>query len=56
MAKLPGSQTEKNILTAFAGESQARNCGHLHHGPEAPEKCLACAHPRDHFELHGENW
>ena len=25
MAKLPGSQTEKNILTAFAGESQARN-------------------------------
>lgn len=25
MAKLKGSQTEKNILTAFAGESQARN-------------------------------
>ena len=25
MAKLSGSQTEKNILTAFAGESQARN-------------------------------
>ncbi len=25
MVKLPGSQTEKNILTAFAGESQARN-------------------------------
>ncbi|HSM90361.1 MAG TPA: rubrerythrin family protein, partial [Desulfobacterales bacterium] len=25
MAKLKGSKTEKNLLTAFAGESQARN-------------------------------
>jgi rubrerythrin len=25
MGKLKGTQTEKNILTAFAGESQARN-------------------------------
>ncbi len=25
MGDLKGSQTEKNILTAFAGESQARN-------------------------------
>ncbi len=25
MSKLKGSQTEKNLLTAFAGESQARN-------------------------------
>jgi rubrerythrin len=25
MSPLKGSQTEKNILTAFAGESQARN-------------------------------
>ncbi|MGW8287045.1 MAG: ferritin family protein, partial [Desulfobulbales bacterium] len=25
MAALKGTQTEKNILTAFAGESQARN-------------------------------
>ena len=25
MANLSGSKTEKNILTAFAGESQARN-------------------------------
>ena len=25
MASLKGTQTEKNILTAFAGESQARN-------------------------------
>ncbi len=25
MAKLKGTRTEKNLLTAFAGESQARN-------------------------------
>ena len=35
---------------------RCRNCGYLHEGTEAPEKCLACDHPRDHFELLGENW
>jgi rubrerythrin len=33
-----------------------RNCGYLHDGSEAPDSCPACAHPRDHFELHGENY
>ncbi len=32
------------------------NCGYLHEGLEAPETCAACAHPRSHFELLGENW
>lgn len=32
------------------------NCGYLHEGKQAPEKCLACDHPRDHFELLCENW
>jgi rubrerythrin len=32
------------------------NCGYLHEGMEAPELCPACAHPRAHFELLGENW
>jgi rubrerythrin len=35
---------------------RCRNCGYLHEGPEAPDKCPACAHPTDHFELLGENW
>jgi rubrerythrin len=35
---------------------RCRNCGYLHHGNEAPELCPACAHPRAHFELLGENW
>jgi len=32
------------------------NCGYLHEGEEAPDKCPACAHPQAHFELLGENW
>ena len=32
------------------------NCGYLFEGTEAPELCPACAHPRAHFEVLGENW
>jgi rubrerythrin len=35
---------------------KCRNCGYLHTGTEAPEKCPACVRPRDNFELLGENW
>lgn len=35
---------------------RCRNCGYLQSGTEAPELCPACAHPRAHFELLGENW
>ncbi len=32
------------------------NCGYLHTGTEAPAACPACAHPRDYYEVLGENW
>jgi len=35
---------------------RCRNCGYLHEGTEAPNKCPACDHPQAHFELLGENW
>lgn len=35
---------------------RCRNCGFLHEGKKAPKTCPACDHPRDHFELLGENW
>jgi rubrerythrin len=35
---------------------RCRNCGYLHDGTGAPEQCPACAHPKAHFELLGENW
>ncbi|MBP7602349.1 MAG: rubrerythrin family protein [Spirochaetes bacterium] len=28
-----------------------RNCGYIHEGSEAPEKCPTCEHPRAYFEL-----
>ncbi|HER63372.1 MAG TPA: rubrerythrin family protein [Desulfobacteraceae bacterium] len=35
---------------------RCRNCGYLHEGTEAPDKCPACAHPQAHFELLCENY
>ena len=35
---------------------RCRNCGYLHEGKEAPQACLACAHPQAYFELLAENW
>ncbi len=32
------------------------NCGYLHEGKEAPDRCPACDHAQAHFELLGENW
>ena len=33
-----------------------QNCGYTHEGTSAPEACLACAHPRAHFQVLSENW
>ena len=30
---------------------RCRNCGYIHEGKEAPEKCPACAHPQAFFEV-----
>lgn len=35
---------------------RCRNCGYVHEGEEAPQRCPACAHAQAHFELLGENW
>jgi len=35
---------------------RCRNCGYLHEGSEAPERCPACDHPQAHMELLGENY
>jgi rubrerythrin len=33
-----------------------RNCGHIHGGLTAPEKCPTCAHPKAYFELWETNY
>jgi rubrerythrin len=35
---------------------KCRNCGYVHEGKEAPEKCPACAHPWGFYELLCQNW
>jgi len=35
---------------------KCRNCGYIHEGPEAPEKCPACLHPRSYYELQCANY
>ena len=35
---------------------QCRNCGHIHIGKKAPERCPVCDHPQAHFQLKPENY
>ncbi len=35
---------------------RCRNCGYLHQGKEAPDKCPACVKHQGFFELLCENW
>jgi len=49
---------EKGQVFKRDSETQwkCRNCGYVHTGKEAPEKCPACAHPQAFYELLGENY
>jgi len=33
---------------------KCRNCGYVHEGKEAPEKCPACLHPKAYYEIKEE--
>ena len=35
---------------------KCRNCGYLHEGSSAPEKCPACLHPQAYFEVKEGNY
>ena len=35
---------------------KCRNCGYVHEGPEAPESCPSCSHPKAYFEIKEENY
>ncbi|MFO7714465.1 rubrerythrin [Desulfosarcina sp.] len=32
------------------------NCGYIHEGLQAPEKCPACVRPQNHFEIFTPSW
>ena len=52
----------KNIKdgTVFKNEKtvkwHCRNCGYVHEGAEAPDKCPACDHPQAYYEILCENY
>jgi len=33
-----------------------RNCGYVHEGTEAPQKCPACQHPQSYYELYMQDY
>ncbi len=35
---------------------KCRNCGYVHEGPGAPNKCPACLHPQEFFEIKEETY
>jgi rubrerythrin len=35
---------------------KCRNCGYIFEGPEPPEKCPVCEHPRSYYEIWCENY
>lgn len=35
---------------------KCRNCGYVHEGKDAPNKCPACEHPQSYYELLCENY
>jgi len=35
---------------------KCRNCGYVHEGEEAPNKCPACKHPQSFFEIKEDNY
>ncbi len=37
-------------------EWECRNCGYIHKGKEAPDKCPACLHGKEYYELHVKNY
>ena len=49
---------EAGLVFARSGKVRwtCRNCGYVHEGEKAPEKCPACLHPKAFYEVDAENY
>lgn len=49
---------DKDLVFTSDGTAvwKCRNCGHIHIGGQAPEKCPVCEHPQAFFEINAENY
>jgi rubrerythrin len=48
--------TGKSFSRASSRVWRCINCGYIHEGQRAPEKCPACVRPSNYFELFAPNW
>ena len=47
-----GKVFKKDIVVKW----KCRNCGYIHEGKDAPDKCAACDHPQAFYEVLAENY
>jgi rubrerythrin len=53
LEKVKEGQVFKRAVKTFW---KCRNCGKIYEGPEAPEICPVCKHPRAYYEVKSENY
>jgi len=49
---ISGKVFKKDIVVKW----KCRNCGYIHEGKDAPDKCPACDHPQAFYEVLAENY
>ncbi len=52
------SNIEEGLVFSKDGDTvwQCSNCGHIHIGKKAPEKCPVCDHPQAYFRILAKNY
>ncbi|WMJ86374.1 rubrerythrin [Anaerocolumna sp. MB42-C2] len=52
------SNLEEDLVFSKDGDTvwQCSNCGHIHIGKKAPEKCPVCDHPQAYFRVLAKNY
>lgn len=53
---LQNIETDQVFKKEEVVEWKCNNCGYIHTGLSAPNKCPACDHPKDHFEVFKETY
>lgn len=56
LALLKNLEEDKVFTKDEKSQWVCRNCGYVHEGTSAPEKCPACLHPKAYFELKANNY
>ncbi len=52
------ANVEDGLVFSKDGDTiwQCNNCGHIHIGKKAPEKCPVCDHPKAYFRVLAQNY